>query len=150
MKLAGAIYAIAWIGTSLLAAEPQSLAEVQEFAFGGVGVAGIESQGERFFRDVMGRDDAVASFKKILGNGTPAGKLYALCGIRMLASKDFSSAAEPLLKSKETVTTMRGCMVAKEPVATVAQQISQGSFDISLNNPRRPNQKLNEIPPRKR
>ena len=69
------------------AAEPKSLAEVEEFAFGGVGVAGIESQGERFFRAVMDSNDALATFQKILGRGTAAAKLYALCGIRLLSER---------------------------------------------------------------
>src|SRR5262249_39669481 len=77
------------------AAEPKSLAEVEEFAFGGVGVAGIESQGERFFRAVMDSNDALATFQKILGSGTAAAKLYALCGIRLLSEKDFTAAAQP-------------------------------------------------------
>src|SRR5258708_18412786 len=100
-------------------AEPKSLAQVQEFAFGGVGVAGIESRGERFFRDLMGRDDAVVTFKKILGSGTPAAKLYALCGIRLVSEKDFAAAAEPLLKSNDTVTTIHRCWLSKERVDEV-------------------------------
>ena len=89
----------------------------------------------------MDRGDALSTFHEILADGTPAGKLYALCGIRLLAQKDFAAAAEPLLKSNETVTTVHGCMLAKEPVASVVRQISQGSWDLSLKNPRRPNQK---------
>ena len=140
---ARAICAIAWTGITFLgaiheitAAEPRSLAEVQEFAFGGVGVAGIESQGERFFREAMQRDDALSLLKNVLRNGTSAGKLYALCGIRLLAEKEFSAAAAPLLKSSETVTTIHGCALATEPVAMVARQISDGSFDLSLRSPR--------------
>lgn len=124
-------------GISGAAAEPKSLAEVQEFAFGGVGVAGTESQGERFFRGVIGEPNGLATFKKILGTGTPAAKLYALCGIRLLSEKDFAAAAEALLKSNETVTTIGGCAISKQPVAEVAHQISLGSFDISLKNPPR-------------
>jgi hypothetical protein len=120
------------------AAESKSLAEVEEFAFGGVGVAGIESQGERFFRGVMDEPDAVAIFRKILGNGTAAAKLYALCGIRLLSQKDFDSSAAPLMKSNATVTVMRGCMISKERVGDLARQIGAGSFDISLKNPPRP------------
>jgi hypothetical protein len=59
-----------------------------------------------------------------------------LCGIRLLAQKEFDRAAEPLLKSNETVTTIRGCGIANERVADVARQISTGEFDISLKNPR--------------
>ena len=86
----------------------------------------------------MDQPDAVATFKTILGDGTPAAKLYALCGIRLLSEKDFDAAAAPLLKSNETVTTMRGCMISKERVGELARQIGAGSFDISLKNPPRP------------
>jgi hypothetical protein len=138
------ILALALVGTATLPAasgattEPKSLAEVEEFAFGGVGVAGIQSQGESFFRGVMDQPDAVTTFKKILGNGTPAAKLYALCGIRLLSEKDFDAAAAPLLKSNETVTTMRGCVLTKERVGEIARQIRVGSYDISLKSPPRP------------
>jgi hypothetical protein len=130
-------WAVFFLTMNWATAEPKSLAEVEEFAFGGVGVAGIESQGESFFRGVMEEPDAVATFKKVLGNGKPAAKLYALCGIRLLSQKDFDAAAAPLLKSNETVTVMRGCMVSKERVGELARQIGAGSFDISLKNPRR-------------
>ena len=130
------------------AAEPKSLAEVEEFAFGGIGVAGTQSQGERLFRDLMGRDEAVISFKKILSNGTAAAKLYSLCGIRLLSEKDFATAAEPFLKSDEMVTTIGGCMISKQRVADVAQKISAGSYDASLKNPTRwPDQKPKQTPP---
>lgn len=119
------------------AERPKSLAEVEEFAFGGVGVAGIESQGEGFFRGELEQPNAVETFKKILAQGTSAAKLYALCGIRLLSEKDFDAAAAPLMKSNETVTTMRGCMVSKERVGELARQIGAGAFDISLKNPRR-------------
>jgi hypothetical protein len=124
-------------GISGAAAEPKSLAEVEEFAFGGVGVAGIESQGERFFRGVMSEPNALTRFKKILETGTAAARLYALCGIRLLSEKDFAADAESLLKSNETVTTIGGCIISKQRVAEVARQISAGSFDASLKNPPR-------------
>jgi hypothetical protein len=135
------ILAIALAGAALFpsmsgaAAEPKSLAEVEEFAFGGVGVAGTESHGERFFRGVMGESDGLVTFRKILGTGTPAAKLYALCGIRLLSQKDFDAAAAPLLKSSEIVTVMRGCLVSKERVGELARQIGAGAFDISLKDP---------------
>src|SRR5437762_13702487 len=122
------ILAIALAGAALfpsisgVAAEPKSLAEVQEFAFGGVGVAGIESRGESFVRGVMGESDGLATFSKILGTGSPAAKLYALCGIRLLSQRDFDAAAAPLLKSSEMVTVMRGCLVSKERVGDLARQ----------------------------
>jgi hypothetical protein len=123
--------------------QPKSLAEVQEFAFGGVGAAGVPSQGEGFFRSVMEEKDALTRFRNILNNGTPAAKLYALCGIRLLAQKDFDATAAALLKSNETVTTVRGCMLTNERVGEVARQISQGAWDIPLKSPRfaPPNQK---------
>jgi hypothetical protein len=123
--------------------QPKSLAQVEEFAFGGVGIAGTPSQGEQLFRSVMEQSDALATFRNILNNkGTAAAKLYALCGIRLLAPNDFQTAAEPLLKSNDTVTTIGGCMLSTQRVADVARNISSGSYDLPLKNPRfGPNQK---------
>src|SRR5262245_34276007 len=72
----------------------QELLEVKVFAFGGVGFAGTISEGENAFRTVAADTDAVQLFKTVLTNGTPAGRLNALCGIRRLAPKDFRSLAK--------------------------------------------------------
>ena len=142
IRIVRAFLAIAFVGaaffpgTNNAAAEPKSLAEVEEFAFGGIGVAGTESQGERLFRGVMQEPDGVTTFKNILSNGTPAAKLYALCGIRLLSEKDLAAAAEPSLKSNEMVTTIGGCMISKQRVADIARRIIDGGYDISLKNPR--------------
>ena len=60
----------------------RDLAAAKLFAFGGVGAAGIMSQGERNLRTVLGQSDASQQLQAALGHATPAGKLYILVGLR--------------------------------------------------------------------
>src|SRR2546429_7286199 len=70
-----------------LAATPENsaardLAAAKSLAFGGVGVAGLMSEGERNLRAVLGRPDASQQLQAALAHATPAGTLYILVGLR--------------------------------------------------------------------
>lgn len=60
------------------------LAGVGVFAFGGVGIAGVTSQGEKDYRVILSRSSALAEFEKLFATGNPQAKAYALVGIRAL------------------------------------------------------------------
>ncbi|HEU5312800.1 MAG TPA: hypothetical protein VFU08_03165, partial [Candidatus Udaeobacter sp.] len=53
----------------------RDLAAAKSFAFGGVGVAGLMSEGERNLRGVLERPDASQQLQAALAHATPAGKL---------------------------------------------------------------------------
>jgi hypothetical protein len=73
-------------GVSVAAASDNAtvrdLASAKMFAFGGVGVAGITSEGERNLRAVLQQSDASQQLQSALAHATPAGKLYILVGLR--------------------------------------------------------------------
>src|SRR5215471_21556783 len=56
----------------------RDLAAAKSFAFGGVGVAGLMSEGERNLRAVLDRSDASQQLQAALAYATPAGELYIL------------------------------------------------------------------------
>ena len=58
----------------------RDLAAAKLFAFGGVGVAGLMSEGERNLRAVLERSDASQQLQGALVHATPAGELYILVG----------------------------------------------------------------------
>jgi hypothetical protein len=85
VRLAAGII-LAQSGVSLAAASENApvrdLATTKSFAFGGIGVAGLMSEGERDLRAVLERPDASQQLQVALAHATPAGELYILVGLR--------------------------------------------------------------------
>lgn len=61
-----------------------------------------------------------------------AGKLYALCGVRRLAPKEFEAAALPVERANRKVTTAFGCMVGETEAAGIIREIRAGSYQSFL------------------
>ena len=59
------------------------LAAAKSLAFGGVGVVGLMSGGERKLRAVLERPDASQQLEATLAHATPAAMLYILVGLRL-------------------------------------------------------------------
>ncbi len=77
----------------------RDLSASKSLAFGGVGVAGLMSEGERNLRAVLERPDASQQLQAALAHATPAGTLYILVGLRRCDraayQKVFGSLARP-------------------------------------------------------
>src|SRR6266568_1226803 len=69
----------------------EQLLSVRCFAFGGVGYAGVTSEGEKAYRAIASGTNALALFSAALTNGNAQAKLYALCGIRQFAPRTFEA-----------------------------------------------------------
>ena len=86
-------------GTSSENSAARDLAAAKSVAFGGVGVAGLMSEGERNLRAVLERPDASQQLQVALAHATPAGMLYILVGLRRCdraaSQKIFNSLARP-------------------------------------------------------
>jgi len=106
------------------------LSTVGQFAFGGVGFAGVTSKGETDFRLVLAQPKTTAlnAFERLFAIGNPQGKSYALSGLKKLASARFAELVAALANSTEEVKVLRGCIVSREPLPEVAKQIANGSF----------------------
>lgn len=101
----------------------RELATVHVFSTGGIGIRGITSKEELAYRAVLRRPDARKTFHEILQTGTPAAQLYALCGLRAVASSEFETAASNLASSELNVTTIHGCIIKSEPLSRVIQRL---------------------------
>jgi hypothetical protein len=127
-----------WFITALLfLAVPQTtqpnavlerLARVERFAFGPTGYAGVTSAGEKDFSTVLGRSSAVTDFEKLFAEGNIQAKSYALVGIHRLNPTRFKELARPLRDSKESVATMKGCIISDEPFTYILKQIESGKY----------------------
>ena len=125
------MFAIAVASCAILQADDAvaSLGQVKMFAFGGIGVAGTPSQGQQLFNRVLDSPDALNHFRGIMKNGTPAGKLYALCGLKALDKAAYGTALATLKTDKTAVETAAGCMISHQPVASIVKNIEDGHFD---------------------
>ena len=106
----------------------ERLAAIGVFAFGPVAYARIVSPGEKDYRTIFNRSSARADFEKLYSTGNSQTKCYALVGIHMLNPTRFSELVQPLRDSKETVTTMSGCILFRETFGDIIKQIESGRF----------------------
>jgi hypothetical protein len=111
------------------------LAAAKSFAFGGVGVAGLMSEGERNLRAVLERPDASQQLQAALAHSTPAGELYILVGLRRCDHAAYQKVVNLLPRANDDVEVARGCMISREPFRQLLSQIQDGRFDDYLSRP---------------
>jgi hypothetical protein len=109
------------------------LATAKSLAFGGVGVAGLMSEGERNLRAVLQRSDASQQLQAALAHTTPAGELYILVGLRRCDHAAYQKVISSLPRSNHDVEVTRGCMISREPFRQLLSQIHDGRFDDYLS-----------------
>src|SRR3989440_8146467 len=100
-----------------LAATPENsaardLAAARSFGFGGVGVAGLMSEGERNLRAVVERPDASRQLQAALSHATAAGELYILVGLRRCDRVAYQKIFDSLVRPNGDVEVARGCMIS--------------------------------------
>jgi hypothetical protein len=115
----------------------RDLAAAKSLAFGGVGVAGLMSEGERNLRAVLARPDASQQLQAALAHATPAGKLYILVGLRRCDRAAYEKLFDSLARPNDDIEVVRGCMISKKPFRQLVSQIQDGRFDDYLSQPPR-------------
>ena len=113
-------------------AEPGNLDSAGMFALGGIGVAGTMSAGERALRDVLHEPNAVARLEALISSASPAGKLYALLGLRLRDRSAYERALEKCRSIDAKVETARGCMLSQELFRDLVKEIERGQYDTFL------------------
>jgi hypothetical protein len=115
----------------------RDLAAAKSLAFGGVGVAGLTSEGERNLRVVLERPDASQQLQGALAHATPVGTLYILVGLRRCDRAAYQKVFDSLSRPNDDVEVVRGCMISKQLFRQVLSQIQDGRFDDYLSRPPR-------------
>ena len=113
----------------------EGLAQIKEFAFGGVGIAGTRSEGEKYFTVVMSSTNALRLFRQAIATGSNEAKLYALVGIQHLDPTGYATASKAMLQNNPEVTTISGCIVTKVKAATVIDRIAKGAYADYIAGP---------------
>jgi hypothetical protein len=113
-------------------AESDDLQSAGSFALGGVGVAGTMSAGERALREVLRKPDAVVRLEAMVPNASPAGKLYALLGLRIRDRAGYERALEECRATDAKVETARGCILSQESFRDLVKEIERGQYDTFL------------------
>lgn len=123
----------------------QALMNVELFALGGIGEAGVTSEGEKVLDILVKEKEAIPALKNLVKNAKPEGALYALFGLRMLKCKCFNQEIENFKKNPEllirnpenqfleieagSVARMSGCKMFNQKGLEVAEEIATGKFD---------------------
>jgi hypothetical protein len=115
----------------------RDLAAAKSLAFGGVGVAGLMSEGERNLRAVLAQPDASQQLQAAFAHATSAGKLYILVGLRRCDHAAYQKTLDSVGHPGDDVQVVRGCMVSKEPFRQTLSQVQDGRFDDYLSRPPR-------------
>ncbi len=98
--------------------EYRTLRSARIFSLGGVGYAGKRTAEENAYDRLMRAGDAEQQLRHLLIDArTPAGKLYALYGLRQLRVRDYWDLAMPYRRNHELVDTAFGCSVGRESVS---------------------------------
>ena len=104
------------------------LSKVERFAFGPTGYGGTISTGENDYKIVMARSTASTDLEKLFAQGNIQAKCYALVGIHKLNPTRFKELTQPLTESRETVTTMEGCIILHLPFTKILKRIAAGNY----------------------
>lgn len=104
------------------------LSKVGVFAFGGVGFAGVTSEGEKDYRAIMARPSALATFEQLFATGNAQAKAYALVGIRILDVQRFNELSKPLREVPSTITIQNGCLMSHVLFSAVLKGIDAGNY----------------------
>jgi hypothetical protein len=103
------------------------------FALGGIGVAGTMSPGERALRELLTNRDVVSRMERLLTNATPAGRLYALLGLRLKDRALYNRVTQELRATDAKVETARGCILSQESFGDLLKEIERGQYDSFLD-----------------
>ncbi len=111
--------------------------DADKFAFGGIGVAGSMSKGERALRAILDEPDAAIQLERMLPHATDAGRLYILVGLRMRDRSAYKRAFDSYSQHDGTVETVQGCMISRKSFQALMREIDRGEFDGRLKQPAR-------------
>ncbi len=108
-----------------------ALQEASPFAFGGVGEAGVTSDGEAALRAVLASTNAHRDINLVLLNGGTPGRLYALCAIHKLWPEEFGHALQ-MVDPNAKLWTMSGCILQEQSASEILRGISSGDYDAYI------------------
>ena len=80
----------------------------------------------------MRQDDSIKSLKRLFDEGTSAGKLYALLGLRYVDQATFIELSEDLRNRDDKIETQEGCIIFQATVCDLLKSIEDGTYDMEM------------------
>jgi hypothetical protein len=100
------------------------------FAIGGIGITGVTSDEEVALRKIRDAPDAQEKLRRLLNEGTAAGKMYALFALKQLDTPDYDALAKPFRNSNVPLQRIQGCIISTAKTTNVVQWIDQNAQQI--------------------
>jgi hypothetical protein len=100
----------------------ETLRRAKMFQDAHVGYAATTPKVVHAFRRLLEEKDAAPAFRRLLKNGTLAGQLYALCGLRVVDRPYFKRVVGRYAKDRRRVKTQHGCMITSSPVSELVKR----------------------------
>ena len=104
------------------------LRSTSEFAGATVGYGGVVPAAVVAWLTVHYDPRAESHFLELLRTATPAGRIYALAGLRATNPKLFRDVATPFRRDRVTVTTFFGCIVSEMTTAQLVAELDTGAW----------------------
>ena len=105
----------------------ENIRDAPGFDLGAVGAGGTVSQSEQAYRKLLFQAEAPVQFRKLLSEAGPAGKMYALMGLKVRDPEYFQQVVAGYKASEESVNVCTGgCDVRSVKVSAVASSIERG------------------------
>ena len=118
-----------------LAAETKERPRIDYFAFGGVGFAGIISEGEKKFERLRGRGNALEEFLTWYKNGTSEERAYCMLAFHELDHERYDRLKTELLKGDEGFSHASGCEIYETSWKRMFKDIESGIYRPCIVNP---------------
>ena len=123
-------FVLSIFGGHAAAADPKDpivrLLKAGQFAFGGVGMAGVTSEGEKAYDEIFARSSAEADFEKIFQSGNAVAKAYALTAMHQINPAKFTELSAAFRKQNVQVPTMTGCIMSHSNSSAIVDEIASG------------------------
>jgi hypothetical protein len=97
-----------------------------DFSIGPGGAAGVRSLAEISLRKLLKTPTAAADCRKLVIEGTPAGQLYGLLGLKLLNDPSYPSVVVPFRNSQVKVTVVDGCNAIDYTTSAVVRSLDKG------------------------
>jgi hypothetical protein len=128
---------IPFSGTTLSAAGEkayQTLLTAKQFEGDAIGYSAQPSELVGAYRILMKEPEADAAFKSLLANATPAGQLYALCGIYFTDHEFFLTEVKQQRIRSDHVQVQFGCLVWTMKAAEIVESKKLNAVRLSWPN----------------
>ena len=106
----------------------QTLLAAKQFEADAIGYAAQPSNLVAAYRSLLKEAPADGAFKALLDRATPAGQLYALCGIYWTDRAFFLSVVDKHRSRSDYVKTQFGCIGGRQPASGIIRGIENGSY----------------------